>query len=158
MNSRRYFWPLAAAAVSIVVSGCALPPIVTAVSLGADFMSLAGTGKTVTDHGISLVMDQDCALLRGLDGEVCQDFAPSEDTPEGALIALAPISDPVFDPTARDTLALPASAPSLRDSLELALAGTPAGERDVPLASFASLPGGIAGYDGFRYLTADIKG
>ncbi len=60
---------LAAAAISL--SGCGLPPIVTYASYGADIFSYLATGKSVTDHGISVVLEKDCALLRALDGPIC---------------------------------------------------------------------------------------
>ena len=60
---------LSVAAISL--SGCGLPPIVTYVSYGADFFSYVATGKSVTDHGISVVLEKDCALLRVLDGPIC---------------------------------------------------------------------------------------
>ena len=60
---------LAAAAISL--SGCALPPIVTYISSAADVFSYLTTRKTVTDHGISMVVQKDCALLRVLDGPIC---------------------------------------------------------------------------------------
>jgi len=60
---------LAAAAISL--SGCGLPPIVTYVSTAADILSYLTTKKTVTDHGISMVLQKDCALLRVLDGPIC---------------------------------------------------------------------------------------
>ncbi len=60
---------LAAAAISL--SGCGLPPIVTYVSTAADIVSHLATKKSVTDHGISLVLQKDCALLRVLDGPIC---------------------------------------------------------------------------------------
>ncbi len=59
----------AAAAVSL--SGCGLPPIISVASLAFDFASYGSTGKTVTDHGLSAVLQKDCALLRGLEGQVC---------------------------------------------------------------------------------------
>ncbi len=59
----------AAAAVSL--SGCGLPPIISVASLAFDFASYGSTGKTVKDHGLSAVLQKDCALLRGLDGQVC---------------------------------------------------------------------------------------
>ncbi len=34
---------------------------------------VGGGGKTATDHGISLVTQQDCAVLRILEGPICQD-------------------------------------------------------------------------------------
>ncbi len=60
---------IAAAAVSL--SGCGIPPIISVASLALDFASYGATGKTVTDHGLSAVLQKDCALLRGLDGHVC---------------------------------------------------------------------------------------
>ncbi len=60
---------LAAAAISL--SGCGLPPIVTYLSTAADIVSYLTTKKSVTDHGISLVLQKDCALLRVLDGQIC---------------------------------------------------------------------------------------
>ncbi|MEE9210873.1 MAG: hypothetical protein V3U23_10525 [Kiloniellales bacterium] len=63
-------WLLLAAA-AVMLSGCGLPPIFTVASLAFDFASYGSTGKTVTDHGLSMVLQQDCALLRGLQSEVC---------------------------------------------------------------------------------------
>lgn len=60
---------LAAAAISL--SGCGLPTIVSVWSTALDFASYGSSGKTVTDHGISLVLQKDCSLMRGLDGPVC---------------------------------------------------------------------------------------
>ncbi len=60
---------LAAAAISL--SGCGLPTIVSVWSTALDFASYGSTGRTVTDHGISLVLLKDCSLMRGLDGPVC---------------------------------------------------------------------------------------
>ena len=60
---------LAAAAISL--SACGLPPIVSVWSTALDFASYGSTGKTVTDHGVSLVLQKDCSLMRGLDGPVC---------------------------------------------------------------------------------------
>ncbi len=34
-------------------------------------LQLLGDGKSVTDHGISMVLEKDCALLRVLDGPIC---------------------------------------------------------------------------------------
>ena len=60
---------LAVAAISL--SGCGLPPAVTYASYAVDVFSYLTTGKTVTDHGISMVLQKDCALLRALDGPIC---------------------------------------------------------------------------------------
>ncbi len=57
------------AAAVILLSGCALPPIVTVASIAVDVASYVATGKMVSDHGLSFVMQQDCAMLRVLDDE-----------------------------------------------------------------------------------------
>lgn len=59
------------AAVALSLSGCAIPPIISVASLAFDFASYGATGKTIADHGLSAVLQKDCALLRGLDGQVC---------------------------------------------------------------------------------------
>lgn len=59
-------------ATAVALSGCALPPAISIASLAFDLASYSATGKTVTDHGLSMVFQKDCALLRGLEeGEVC---------------------------------------------------------------------------------------
>ena len=68
---RWLFVPMAA----LSLSGCGIPPIVSVASLALDFASYGSTGKTVTDHGISMVLQEDCALLRVLDGTICVEKA-----------------------------------------------------------------------------------
>ncbi len=68
---------LSLAALTVVLSGCAVPPAITIASLVVDVASYASTGKTVTDHGISMVLRKDCALLRGLEGEICLEPDPA---------------------------------------------------------------------------------
>lgn len=60
---------LSVAAMSL--SGClvALPPALQVASLALDGVSFVTTGKTVTDHAISGVTAQDCAMSRVLKGE-----------------------------------------------------------------------------------------
>lgn len=53
--------------VILLLGGCAaaaVPPALTAVSYAADGASLVVTGKSVSDHAISELADQDCALWR----------------------------------------------------------------------------------------------
>lgn len=64
------------AGMAMSLSGClvALPPAVQLASLALDGVSYVATGKSVTDHAISAVTAQDCAMLRGLKGEtICTD-------------------------------------------------------------------------------------
>ena len=57
------------AAAVILLSGCALPPIVTVASIAVDVASYGATGKTASDHGLSFVMQQDCVMLRVFENE-----------------------------------------------------------------------------------------
>ncbi|HJP53212.1 MAG: SPOR domain-containing protein [Rhodospirillales bacterium] len=59
---------------TLFTAGCSLP--IQVASLVADGISLFTTEKTVSDHGISMAMDKDCAVWRGLGGdEICKDEA-----------------------------------------------------------------------------------
>ena len=49
---------------ALLVTGCVAPPLVTVAMFAADGMSLATTGKSMTDHALSLVVQRDCAVWR----------------------------------------------------------------------------------------------
>ena len=58
----------------LILSGCALPVPLRLASWAIDGISLLTTKKSITDHGISLVAERDCAMWRSLTGdEVCVD-------------------------------------------------------------------------------------
>jgi hypothetical protein len=78
---------LGVASVAGMLSGCALPPVVSVASLALDFASYGETGKTVTDHGISFVLQMDCGLLRVFDGPICTE---ESDETEVVLAAAVP--------------------------------------------------------------------
>lgn len=60
-------------ALPMLLSGCALPPVVGAVAYLLDGASYLGTGKSVSDHALSEVAGEDCAMWRLLKGElICQ--------------------------------------------------------------------------------------
>ncbi len=80
--------------LSGMLSGCALPPAVTVASLVADVVSYASTGKTITDHGISLVLQKDCALLRGFEGEICLEPDPADQFADSLDFATDPLAAP----------------------------------------------------------------
>lgn len=59
---------------ALMLSGCGLPPALQIASLALDGLSLISTGKSTTDHAVSTVRAEDCALHRSLKGqEVCRD-------------------------------------------------------------------------------------
>jgi hypothetical protein len=60
-------------ALPLLLSGCALPPVVGAVAYLLDGASYVGTGKSMSDHALSEVAGEDCAMWRLLKGElICQ--------------------------------------------------------------------------------------
>ena len=92
-----------------MVSACGLPPIFTVVSTAADFASYGTTGKTVTDHGISFVLQQDCSMMRILDSEkpLCV-----EETAEDETTVVSETGNEVESSTAtRDPESLPQDLP-----------------------------------------------
>ena len=55
--------------------GCSLPAGVSAVSWAMDGASYITTKKSLTDHGLSFLAGQDCALYRFITGnDVCQSY------------------------------------------------------------------------------------
>ncbi len=72
---------------ALAVSGCALLPAPVGVALLAlDGVSYVVSKKSVSDHGISIVMQQDCALWRGVtEGRICD--------PDGAATMIAETED-----------------------------------------------------------------
>ncbi len=63
----------------LFLGGCALPVPIQIASWALDGISYLATEKSVADHGLSMVAQQDCAVLRGLlsEGDFCRDFKDS---------------------------------------------------------------------------------
>lgn len=78
-----------------LLSGCAMPAAFTVASFALDTGSYAMSGKTLSDNGLSLIMDEDCAMTRLLneDGEICQDQQGYE-IAQGTLTPLPQDDDP----------------------------------------------------------------
>jgi len=59
----------------IMLSGCAVPVAVSVVSLVADGVSYVTTEKSLTDHGLSMMSGNDCAMYRMITtGYVCHPY------------------------------------------------------------------------------------
>ena len=60
----------------LLLSGCALPVPLQVASWALDGISYLMTDKSVTDHGLSILAQKDCAVLRGVINpeEFCRDF------------------------------------------------------------------------------------
>ncbi|HXV23579.1 MAG TPA: hypothetical protein VED46_04900 [Alphaproteobacteria bacterium] len=57
-------------AVFVGLGGCgAVPPAVSVASLAADAFSYAVSGKSVSDHGLSMAVKEDCAVLNFIQGQ-----------------------------------------------------------------------------------------
>ena len=51
------------------LGACALPAQVQMASWALDGVSMLTSGKSVTDHGISILAKKDCAIWRGVKGD-----------------------------------------------------------------------------------------
>jgi hypothetical protein len=66
----------------MLTGACGAPVAVAAASYGADGVSVAESGKTVTDHATSMVTKRDCALWRVFrNRNICQDRDPGQPDP-----------------------------------------------------------------------------
>lgn len=87
---------LAMIGLPLLLGGCGLPPALSAASWALDGISYLATGKSVTDHAISQVAQQDCALFRVVQGrELCEAEVDDTQTAEGPqiMVAAAPNGD-----------------------------------------------------------------
>ena len=72
------------ALLPMLLSGCFLPPAVAVGTYAADGASYAVSDKSLSDHGISTIKDQDCATWHVFVGRaVCED--PNHPVPMAAL-------------------------------------------------------------------------
>jgi len=106
----RVAWIVRASALALphLLGGCLASPGVAVASLAADGTSYAATGKSLADHGVSTVKDEDCATMRVFTGgAICRDpkhpvpAAPLEDRAAHApavAVATAPAPQPVMAP------------------------------------------------------------
>lgn len=81
------------------LGGCGLvPPAISVASFAADAFSYAVSGKSVSDHGISMVMREDCAVLNFVKGSaICApgphpaiEMVAPRDESQRHLLAMAP--------------------------------------------------------------------
>ena len=71
------------------LTACGMPTPISIASLVLDIGSYAVTGKTSTDHAMSAIAGEDCAVIRMLEGDPCS----SPDDYELALAVLEPLPD-----------------------------------------------------------------
>jgi len=76
--------------VPLFLAGCGLPPAFAIASYAVDGILLLTSGKTSTDHAISLVAQKDCAMWRIIQGrEICTDYEIVEPGEDGIALAEA---------------------------------------------------------------------
>ncbi len=64
-----------------------MPPAATIASYALDGISFFSTGKSVSDHAISAVVEKDCALWRVVKGDlICREYQQGE---RGLMVAFA---------------------------------------------------------------------
>ena len=112
------------------LGGCGLvPPAISIASFAADAFSYAVSGKSVSDHGLSMVMQEDCAVLNFVKGEaICapgphpeiEMATPRDPEAERTLIASAR-PQPDTDPVAESPIWVPPAPVAL--SMQYAAAG-----------------------------------
>lgn len=75
-NTRRGARVGAVALIALAVSACGtIPTPLSVVSYAADGISYAVSGKALTDHALSAVLEEDCALARAVQGRtVCHEI------------------------------------------------------------------------------------
>jgi hypothetical protein len=80
MNLARLTWLVLPLALPLLVGACGAPVALTAVSYGADGVSLVDSGKSTTDHLASMVSKKDCAMWRVFRGQkVCREREGGKD-------------------------------------------------------------------------------
>lgn len=113
-------------AFTLLLSGCALPVSIQIASFAATGFSYATTGKGISDHAVSAMAKQDCAIHRiALGEEVC-----SETDDKGSVV--------VENSPATITPAADQSDDRLRDSMIELAKSTDTSQQSAPLS--ASLP------------------
>lgn len=103
------FKRLSMVACLFLLGGCALPVPLQIASWAIDGMMLVATEKTIADHGVSMLVQRDCAMLRvATEGALCRDgtgatavavqeLPPPADEREEAGIAIADAGGIVVD-------------------------------------------------------------
>lgn len=124
-------------AIAISAAGCVLPPALTIATYAIDGISLVVSGKSVSDHAISVLARKDCRMWRVLKGSpICQ--------PETTVVAVARLppmplraaSAGTRPPELHAALAAPAVAPP-------SIAAAPPAPEQGPIAAPIAPQGGI---------------
>lgn len=149
---------LALLGLPLLLGACGVPPAISAASWALDGVSYLVSGKSVTDHAISQVASQDCALLRIVQGrELCEDYVIDGDGPL-VMVAAAPSGDNWLNGDDIEALEDPFVVPiEVAGFVQGFGPGTVAVEANAPVASFVSAPALLTAVDEARFVTAAPK-
>ena len=91
--------------VGTTLSGCAALPVpVQIASWALDGLSVITTQKSLTDHGLSMVSNQDCAIWRSFtEGEICRDNSIEVEVLTAAVAAPDSQAQPVLKVASPET-------------------------------------------------------
>ncbi len=118
----------------ILLNACALPAGFTIASLAIDGISYATSGKSVSDHALSAVANEDCAMWRALQARpICRDA----DVPE-TTVAAAPAAGESEVLAVVLGVAPAAGGPMAPETI--VAAATEFGEFEATAAAFAAVP------------------
>jgi hypothetical protein len=129
----------------LALGACSVPPAMQIASWIANGFSYLTTNKSVSDHGISLVSGQDCALHRGLTGdEVCHEVDEDSASMVAALDTVNDASYNSWEPVVEIADATEHEVGNVARSTDADLAAEPMEVRSVspaPMPSLAPHPG-----------------
>ena len=118
----------------ILLNACALPAGFTIASLAIDGISYATSGKSVSDHALSAVANEDCAMWRALQARpICRDA----DVP-ATMVAAAPAAGESEVLAVVLGVAPAAGGPMAPETI--VAAATEFGEFEATAAAFAAVP------------------
>ena len=82
----------------MLLAGCGLPPALVVASYAADGISYLASGKSLTDHAMSVLVQRDCALHRVVtEADLCRDNAVDSSDTVAVAAVLPPDDEGVND-------------------------------------------------------------
>ena len=112
--------------LALFLGACGLPPALQIASWISNAFSYLTTNKSISDHGISMVSGQDCALHRGLTGdEVCRETGEGNEAMVASLDRVNDASRDPWEPVVEIAGVPEERADSVAPSVDMDLAAEP---------------------------------
>ena len=134
-------------AFALMLGGCALPVPLQIASWAVDGLLFITTEKTMADHGVSLVAQRDCAMLRVVtEGALCRDVDPTTAVAVAELPPTIGVNIAALDATeTADDAIMSRAGESPRALDDAPLSGRAGDDVAYRLASLETAAGGEAG-------------